>query len=744
MYVDSPADLSRPGVQLDGLPAVAAQSPKGDFFAKLDLLNKATSPAAIGRLPQPAYLDRDLADIPSILSVSAASGVAMGTAMSHSSEHGEERDDHEEQQDAFAAEFRRMKQRGEFPCRLCTEVFPNLRALKGHNRVHMGPSADGYRCNMCPHSALDKVALQRHMRTHNGARPYECALCRFAFTTKANCERHLRNRHAKCSRDEVKSSIIYHPSEDPGNDPELQQQLQQHGKLDVKRSLFAEPMLEDGRRHSLDVGTMTASEDDDDQHRDERDEAIDDEVPEDGRQSPLDLSMVLDLSKKRPLSPVQVELEPEDEPVQDEDMDEIDDQPQDLSRKASTESAAAPATQIHVNNQSTPLQSPEAALPFPGLGSLYVNPYQLGVAAATGQGLAQGLGQGLGQGLAPGLPFPAYYPGLLRSLQFGQLGGGLVLEPMRLLQRPPFLPAAGHGDSPLPVPLPSLPLPQGMTDVAKDEPACPASPKSERSMSSMSASECPPQGLAPSSGSSTGSNGSSKMVMKNGVLMPKQKQRRYRTERPHVCEHCSARFTLSSNRERHVKHQHPQFWSQRHRGPSGVPPTPPTTPAPPTPMDASTPLRTPAVDAAFMPTGMKHADEDDEDEGLVIDEERPSSEDHHHDDGVEGDAEDDLHPACPAPSTPAVGEDLASVSKLLNNASIQTFRQFLREGDEPVVPSTPSARESAPVSHAPHEEGLGSEEDLDEEGLVAGSPSDGNNSGSEQVSMLVKLISIVA
>ncbi|CAO1397851.1 unnamed protein product [Diamesa serratosioi] len=45
------------------------------------------------------------------------------------------------------------------------------------------------------------------------------------------------------------------------------------------------------------------------------------------------------------------------------------------------------------------------------------------------------------------------------------------------------------------------------------------------------------------------SEDSIKMVIKNGVLMPKQKQRRYRTERPFACEHCSARFTLRSNME---------------------------------------------------------------------------------------------------------------------------------------------------------------------------------------------------
>lgn len=60
------------------------------------------------------------------------------------------------------------------------------------------------------------------------------------------------------------------------------------------------------------------------------------------------------------------------------------------------------------------------------------------------------------------------------------------------------------------------------------------------------------------------------MVIKNGVLMPKQKQRRYRTERPFACEHCSARFTLRSNMERHIKQQHPQFWAQRQRGNHGL------------------------------------------------------------------------------------------------------------------------------------------------------------------------------
>lgn len=40
-----------------------------------------------------------------------------------------------------------------------------------------------------------RSTVVKHMKCHNGERPYECSVCKFAFTTKANCERHFRNRH---------------------------------------------------------------------------------------------------------------------------------------------------------------------------------------------------------------------------------------------------------------------------------------------------------------------------------------------------------------------------------------------------------------------------------------------------------------------------------------------------------------------------------------------------------------------
>lgn len=87
-------------------------------------------------------------------------------------------------------------------------------------------------------------------------------------------------------------------------------------------------------------------------------------------------------------------------------------------------------------------------------------------------------------------------------------------------------------------------------------PLTPQTPRSSRTPQMAQAKPQPARLSSP---------GPVKMVIKNGVLMPKQKQRRYRTERPFACDHCSARFTLRSNMERHIKQQHPQFWAQRQR-----------------------------------------------------------------------------------------------------------------------------------------------------------------------------------
>ena len=85
---------------------------------------------------------------------------------------------------------------GDFKCTVCSATFNSMTALKRHSRSHVS-GGHNYTCHLCPYTSLDKSTLVRHLRTHNGERPFQCAICKYAFTTKANCERHVRKRHRK-------------------------------------------------------------------------------------------------------------------------------------------------------------------------------------------------------------------------------------------------------------------------------------------------------------------------------------------------------------------------------------------------------------------------------------------------------------------------------------------------------------------------------------------------------------------
>ena len=143
-----------------------------------------------------------------------------------------------------------------------------------------------------------------------------------------------------------------------------------------------------------------------------------------------------------------------------------------------------------------------------------------------------------------------------------------------------------------------------------------------------------------------------KMVIKNGVLMKKQKQRRYRTERPYGCNYCSARFTLRSNMERHIKQQHPEHWSQKPRGSRRN-------------HSATVPVLAPQ----FQLGG--NAEEDEEEEEGVLDREGSNIEDEGDEDELVIDEHDDDEV-----EEEENAADLVSVSKLLNSVSSQSFQKY--------------------------------------------------------------------
>ena len=98
-----------------------------------------------------------------------------------------------------------------FKCSRCVLIFKSANALKRHNRGHI-QGGHSYACHLCPYTSLDKSTLVRHLRTHNGERPFQCAICKYAFTTKANCERHVRKRHKKLNKQEIRNAMQYNPN----------------------------------------------------------------------------------------------------------------------------------------------------------------------------------------------------------------------------------------------------------------------------------------------------------------------------------------------------------------------------------------------------------------------------------------------------------------------------------------------------------------------------------------------------
>ncbi|PZC76533.1 hypothetical protein B5X24_HaOG204498 [Helicoverpa armigera] len=217
-----------------------------------------------------------------------------------------------------------------------------------------------------------------------------------------------------------------------------------------------------------------------------------------------------------------------------------------------------------------------------------------------------------------------------------------------------------------------------------------------------------------------------KMVIKNGVLMPKQKQRRYRTERPFSCSQCSARFTLRSNMERHVKQQHPQHWSVRRPAPRAPPPYP-------TP-DSLTDRMKFALLARHLERPLQQSEhspvrrdsdevadnEEDEEDTLVIDEEpemENKAEDHT---AARRAAAEILMATCQQEMTKDF--DLKIAGNLINKP-VPITNDKTESGTNSVSPT----QEPLPVPVVPTR----SDEEEDEEGLVA-STSEGNNSGSDE------------
>ncbi|KAM8953563.1 zinc finger protein 513 [Pelodytes ibericus] len=82
------------------------------------------------------------------------------------------------------------KERLLFPCQLCPFSTHYSSHLKRHMKTHNGEKP--FRCPHCLYASAQLVNLKRHLRTHTGEKPFRCEHCGFSCSSPGNLKRHQR------------------------------------------------------------------------------------------------------------------------------------------------------------------------------------------------------------------------------------------------------------------------------------------------------------------------------------------------------------------------------------------------------------------------------------------------------------------------------------------------------------------------------------------------------------------------
>ncbi|XP_050396069.1 zinc finger protein 525 isoform X2 [Patella vulgata] len=80
-----------------------------------------------------------------------------------------------------------------FKCDICDKSFTFVRQLKPHLRMHSGERP--YRCEECDKSFTSSMYLQRHRKTHSTDKQYQCDLCGKAFSLMIYLTKHVKKVH---------------------------------------------------------------------------------------------------------------------------------------------------------------------------------------------------------------------------------------------------------------------------------------------------------------------------------------------------------------------------------------------------------------------------------------------------------------------------------------------------------------------------------------------------------------------
>lgn len=102
-----------------------------------------------------------------------------------------------------------------YQCSACKKRFCLARQLREHKRHHLAKSV---MCPHCPRRFRSETALQEHMYTHTGCRPFRCSHCKKIFasryTLKVHCKTHsVRERNHKCMTCHKEFLSYHHLSE---------------------------------------------------------------------------------------------------------------------------------------------------------------------------------------------------------------------------------------------------------------------------------------------------------------------------------------------------------------------------------------------------------------------------------------------------------------------------------------------------------------------------------------------------
>ncbi|XP_072298162.1 zinc finger protein 513a isoform X2 [Eucyclogobius newberryi] len=75
-------------------------------------------------------------------------------------------------------------------CHLCGFSSRYANHVKRHMKTHNGEKP--FNCPLCTYASAQLVNLQRHLRIHTGEKPYKCDSCSFACSSLGNLKRHQR------------------------------------------------------------------------------------------------------------------------------------------------------------------------------------------------------------------------------------------------------------------------------------------------------------------------------------------------------------------------------------------------------------------------------------------------------------------------------------------------------------------------------------------------------------------------